>query len=42
MSTLNDLWFEYLRGEGYTGSINDMLQQALQDETRIVTGKPNS
>lgn len=33
MSTLNDLWFEYLRGEGYTGSINDMLQQALQDET---------
>ena len=31
MSTLNDLWFEYLRGEGYTGSINDMLQQACQD-----------
>lgn len=30
---INTLWYEYLVGQGYSGSTNDMIREALQSET---------
>ena len=29
--SLNDMWYEYLRDNGYTGTVNDMLHQWVLD-----------
>ncbi len=30
---INTLWYEYLVSQGYSGSTNDMIREALQSET---------